>query len=109
MQKEKTHTCNSIAIGEHNKKKHGKIENSSKIRKQCKCPETATRVVLKKVALKNFTIFTGKHLRWGLFLVKLFQHRCCFPVNIAKFLRTLILKNICERLLLNVISSRTAS
>ena len=27
------------------------------------------------------------------------QHRC-FPVNFAKFLRTPILKNICERLLL---------
>ena len=26
------------------------------------------------------------------------QHRC-FPVNVAKFLRTQILKNICERLL----------
>ena len=25
----------------------------------------------------------------------------CFPVNIARFLRTPILKNICERLLLN--------
>ena len=65
------------------------------------CPETATGVVLKKVDLKNFTIFIGKHLCWGLFLVKLFQHRC-FPVNIARFLKTLILKNICERLLLNV-------
>ena len=108
MQKEKTHTCDSLAIGEHNKKKHGKIENYSKIRKQCKCPETATRVVLKKDVLKNFTIFIGKHLRWGFFLVKLFQHRC-FPVNIAKFLRTLILKNICERLLLNFVSSSNAS
>ena len=26
----------------------------------------------------------------------------CFPVNIAKFLRTLILKNICERLFLKI-------
>ena len=31
-------------------------------------------------------------------LFKRLQHRC-FPVNIAKFLRTPILKNICERLL----------
>ena len=30
---------------------------------------------------------------------KRLQHRC-FPANIAKFLRTAILKNICERLLL---------
>ena len=32
---------------------------------------------------------------------KRIQHRC-FPVNIAKFLRAPILKNICERLLLSV-------
>ena len=31
---------------------------------------------------------------------KRLQHRC-FPINIAKFLRTSILKNICERLLLH--------
>ena len=34
------------------------------------------------------------------FIKKRLQHRC-FLVNIAKFLRTPILKNICERLLLN--------
>ena len=33
------------------------------------------------------------------FIEKRLQHRC-FPVNIAKFLKTPILKNICERLLL---------
>ena len=33
-----------------------------------------------------------------------FQHSC-FPVNIAKFLRTPNLKNICERLLLNSIAN----
>ena len=36
-----------------------------------------------------FAIFTGKHLCWGLFLVKEMG-----------FLRTTILKNMCERLLL---------
>ena len=50
--------------------------------------------------LKNFAIFTGKHLWWSHFLVlvcqisnyrvhfikKRLQHKC-FPVNIAKFLR----------------------
>ena len=42
--------------------------------------------------LKNFAIFTGKHLWWSLFLIKLkafkkrLQHMC-FPLNIAKFLR----------------------
>ena len=35
------------------------------------------------------------------FIKKRLQHRC-FPVNIAKFLRTFILKNICERLLLKL-------
>ena len=47
----------------------------------------------KKGVLNNFTLFTGKHVCWRL------QH-ACFPVNIAKFLKTPILKNICERLLL---------
>ena len=30
------------------------------------------------------------------------RQRRCFPVNVAKFLRTPILKNICERLLLKI-------
>ena len=38
------------------------------------------------------------------FIKKRLQHRC-FPVNVAKFLRTSILKNICERLLLKFISA----
>ena len=50
--------------------------------------------------LKNFAVFTGKHQRWSLFLIKLqtwmptkrLQHSC-FPVNIAKFSRTPFLKN----------------
>ena len=55
--------------------------------------------IIKKADLKNFAIFTAIQLRRNLFLIKL----QCFPVNIAKFLRTPILKNICERfpLLLN--------
>ena len=58
--------------------------------------------------LKNLSIFTGKHLCWSLFLIKLrafknrLQHRC-FPVTIAKFLRRTVLKNICERLLLHIL------
>ena len=56
---------------------------------------------VKKAVLKNFAIFIGKNLSWSLFLIKLFQRRR-FPVNIAKFLRTAILRNICERLLMNV-------
>ena len=54
----------------------------------------------KVVILKNFTAFTGKHQRWSLFSVKLqtwrpagrLQHRC-FPMNIAKFLRTPFLQS----------------
>ena len=47
----------------------------------------------KKGVLNNFTLFTGKHVCWRL------QH-VCFTGNIANFLKTPILKNICERLLL---------
>ena len=36
------------------------------------------------------------------FIKKKLQHRC-FPVSVAKILRTPILKNICERLLLNIV------
>ena len=38
-------------------------------------------------------------LKTWISIKKRLQHRC-FPVNIAKFLRTSILKNICEQLLL---------
>ena len=57
------------------------------------CPEAAAlkavqQMFFKKGVLKNFTKFTEKHLCWILFFIKLqFQHRC-FPVNVAKLLRT---------------------
>ena len=63
--------------------------------------------------LKNFVIFTGKHLCWSLFLIKLqackfiekrLQH-WCFPLHVRKFLRTPILRNISERLLLIILFS----
>ena len=65
---------------------------------------------MKKVVLKHFTIYTGRHLYWSLFLIKLQgfspatllkrdSNSSCFPVNIAKFLRALVSKNISERLL----------
>ena len=54
----------------------------------------------KKAAFKNFAILTGKNtFRPATFIKERLQHRY-FPVNIAKFLRTPILKNICKRLLL---------
>ena len=64
--------------------------------------KTATGVFYKKAILKTLAIFTGKHLCWGLFLIKL----QAFPVNIAKFLRTPILMNICERVFLTLIIIR---
>ena len=65
------------------------------------------QMFIKTGVLKSFAIFTGKNKSWCHFLMKLqalrsanrLQHRC-FPVNIAKFLRTSILMNICQRLLL---------
>ena len=58
----------------------------------------------------NFAKLTVKHVCWILIfnkivllqLVLLFRKRLqhiCFPINFAKFLRTPILENICERLL----------
>ena len=61
-------------------------------------------VFCEKGVLKNFASITRKHLCWSLSLIRLhaserLQHGC-FPVNFVKFLRTSILKNICEWLLL---------
>ena len=63
-------------------------------------------------SLKKLANFTGKHLCWSLFVIKLqffslqffkkrLQHKC-FPVKFEKLLRTPILKNICKRLLVGV-------
>ena len=49
---------------------------------------------MKKAFLKNFAIFTGK-LQACNFIKNRLRHRC-FPLNIAKFLRTPILKDICS-------------
>ena len=58
-------------------------------------------VFYKEAALSNFAIFTGKHLMACNYIKKRVQHKC-FPVSIAKYLRTPILKIICERLLLHL-------
>ena len=75
------------------------------------------RCSVKKGVLKKFGNFPGKHLCWSLFLIKLQAWACnfikkrlqrwCFPVKFAEFLRTSILKNICERLLLFVSPQNT--
>ena len=78
-------------------------ECTNSLKQQKQPPE----VFCKKGVLKNFTIFTRKHLCWSLFGVfgvnfikKWLQHRYN-PVNITKYLRTPILNNIWERLFLN--------
>ena len=54
--------------------------------------------------LKIFAIFTRKHLCWSLFgvfgvnFIKKRLQKRDFPVNITKLSRTLVLKNIWERL-----------
>ena len=69
------------------------------------------RYPIKKADLKNFIIFKEKHQCWSLFSINLHAFRPAtflkrlqqgyFPVNIVKFLRTTILKDIWERLLLS--------
>ena len=70
-----------------------------------------SEVFCKKALLKNFS---RKHLCWILFLTKMKAYRPAnllkrhykadvFLTVIAKFLRSDILKNICERLLLRVL------
>ena len=62
---------------------------------------------LKKAILKHFAIFTGKHLCWGLFLIRLQVFRPSKDSNTGiscgycKILRLPILKNISEWLLLH--------
>ena len=73
----------------------------------------------KNDVLKNFTIFTEKRLCWShlfdkvaessclqhsRFIKKRLQHRC-FSVNITNFLKTRIMKNICEELFLKKLAA----
>ena len=73
------------------------------------------KVFRKKGVLKNFAIFTRKHLCWspfGVFGVNFVKERLqhiYFPVNITKFLRVPILKNIWERCILNSYSKEHLS
>ena len=67
------------------------------------------RCSIKKPVLKNFAILYLEFLFnkfLGLEVCDFIKRRLqlsCFPLNIAKFLRTPILKNICERVLLRVL------
>ena len=62
------------------------------------------RCSIKEAAQRKTLVLESLHKTAALqacnFIKKRLQHRC-FAVNIAKFLRTLILKKICERLLLH--------
>ena len=64
-----------------------------------RCRSSHSQMFFKIGLLKSFAIFTGKHLCWCLFLIKLknllkkrFRHRC-FPVNIAQLLKTAFSQN----------------
>ena len=63
------------------------------------------RCSVRKGVLKNFTIFTGKHLclRPAALLKKRLWHRF-FPVNFVKFLRTPFSQNTSGRLLLTYLT-----
>ena len=69
------------------------------------------RCSIKKVVLRYFVKFTGKHLCQSLFLKKLWDsdlqvylkkilRNKCFPVNVTKFPRATFLQNTSRRLLL---------
>ena len=58
----------------------------------CDGTEAVTQRCSVKCVFRNFAKFTGKHLRLSLIFNKLLKKRLwhrCFPVNSAKFLRTL--------------------
>ena len=57
-----------------------------------------TQIFFKIGVLRNFTIFTGKHLCWSL-------EQGSFPVNIAKLLRTVFFIEHLWWLLLNLFTS----
>ena len=63
---------------------------------------------MKKGVFRSFVNFTGKHLYWSLFLIKLqakrLKHRCS-PVEFTKFLKT----EVYERLLLKPVVSPEVS
>ena len=64
----------------------------------------------KKDVLKNFAVFTGKHLRWSLFVIKLealqlFYKEAptqVFSCEYCKFFKDTNLKNIYKWMLLNI-------
>ena len=51
-----------------------------------RCRSSRRQMFFNIGVIKNFAMFTQKHLCWSLFLIKMQAFRC-FPVNIAKLLR----------------------
>ena len=67
---------------------------------------------VKKGALKYFVNFTGKHLCWGSLFNNVATRNApkqIFPVKFAKCLITLILKSICEWLLLKIVQEQDST
>ena len=99
--------CNKQHLSKIWSKSHGKVKQHWGWVEKKRCLQK------KACILKYFDIFTGKNLCWNLLdkvaglkdttcnFKKRLQHRC-LPVNIANILRTRILKNICERMLLKL-------
>ena len=63
----------------------------------CRTPKFSN--IYRKTAMLESLFYKVAGLKAYIFIKKRLQHRC-FAVNIAKFLRTPILKNVCKRLLL---------
>ena len=67
------------------------FKNTNTFHKHRKPISTPPELFYKKAIVKNFAIFTGKHLCSCNFIKKRLQHRC-FPVNSVKLLRKPILR-----------------
>ena len=98
------HTFLKLYIKQKNSKLYIKQKNSLNSR------SSHQRCSIEKSVLKNFSIFTAKHLCWSFFLIELQAWRPAillketptqvFPSEFCEFfiLRTPILKKICEQL-----------
>ena len=77
------------------------VEKSVAYKRACIFRSSRPQMFFKINVFKNSAIFTGKHLCWSLFLIKLQAQACnftnqglqrrCFPANIAKVWRTAFL------------------
>ena len=67
-----------------------------------RCRSSRSQMFPKISFLKNFVIFTGKHLHWNLVLIKLQAFRC-FPVNITKLFRAAFSIELLRWLLLQML------